>query len=93
MVWLPRGFPWQQPCPCLLQWPALAQLFLATWSPGGGYRLGFDRRAQWLPTLPLCLLWEPRDHMGWGQLGYTSRSTEVVMGADISCVRAPGDRV
>ena len=48
---------------------ALAQLFLATWSPGGEAPAGFNRRAQGLPTLPLCLLWEPRDRMGWGSAG------------------------
>lgn len=66
-----RGFPTATFLPLPPEAAALAQLFLATQSPGVEAPAGLDRRARWLPALPLCLptLGAPRLHglgVTWG---------------------------
>lgn len=89
----PGVFPWQPSCPCLLQWQPWPS---CSWPPGapvGRYRQALTEGHSGSPHCPSACSGSPETTWAGGQLGYTSRSTEVVMGADISCVRAPGDRV
>lgn len=89
----PGVFPWQPSCPCLLQWQPWPS---CSWPPGapvGRHQQASTEGHRGSPHCPSACSGSPETAWAGGQLGYTSRSTEVVMGADVSCVRAPGDRV